>query len=308
MRYLLEQIQKDLSKKMVFLGGARQVGKTTLAQSLLLNNEGYLNWDISEDRERILKRQLSNNEVLVFDELHKYRLWRNYLKGIYDQQKKQHKILVTGSARLDLYSYGGESLQGRYHYLRLHPLSFKELNLKTTTDLEKLIDLGSFPEQYYGQDKIESKRWSRNYRTRLIQEDISSIESIKDLGSLEHLMIRLPDLIGSPLSIKSTSEDLQISYRLTTKWLDILEKFYFFYRLSPFGSPLIRAVKKEQKHYQYDWTTVEDFGAKFENVVACHLLKWVHYQQDVYGEDIELRYLRDETGREVDFVISKKIN
>src|SRR5262245_12700779 len=157
-RYLARQIVSDLTRKMVFVGGPRQVGKTTLALEILANRPGYLSWDIPEHREQILKRQLPVSPLLIFDELHKYRTWRAYLKGLYDQPGRRTQILVTGSARLDYYRYGGDSLQGRYHYLRLHPLSLAELGAKNQATLTRLLELGGFPEPFLGGSKTEAQR------------------------------------------------------------------------------------------------------------------------------------------------------
>ena len=163
-RYLASQIKHDLNKKMVFLGGPRQVGKTTLAKSIAHDLKGYLNWDIAEHREKILKREISRAQLLIFDEIHKYRSWRNYLKGLFDQSPRERKILVTGSARLDLYRFGGDSFQGRYHFLRLHPLSVAELKMNRQEDIMSLLELGGFPEPFLGGSSVEAKRWSREYR------------------------------------------------------------------------------------------------------------------------------------------------
>ena len=228
------------------------------------------------------------------------------LKGLYDHYGKAQKILVTGSARLDYYRHSGDSLQGRYHYLRLLPLSVAELQDASAQTFDQLLRLGGFPEPFEVGEETFAKRWSREYRSRLIREEISSLESISDLGKLEHLMLRLPDLVGSPLSINAPREDLQVSFKLAAKWIEILERFYAIFRVPPFGSPKVKAVKKEQKHFHMDWTLVEEMGARFENLVAVHLLKWVFEQQDCWGEDLDLRYFRDEEGREVDFVIVKK--
>ncbi len=290
---------------MVFVGGPRQVGKTTLARQILGNRPGYLNWDDPADRERILKRELPAARLWVFDELHKYRTWRNYLKGLYDKHGDRRQILVTGSARLDLYRFGGDSLQGRYHYLRLHPFSVAELGLTTPRELRDLLALGGFPEPFLSGSAVQAKRWSREYRVRLIREEVTSLESVQDLGNLELLSLRLPELVGAPLSINALREDLQVSHTTLRNWLDILERLYAVFRLPPFGAPRIRAVKKAQKHYLLDWSVVPDEAARFENLVAAHLLKWVHYQQDAAGRDLELRYFRDVDGREVDFVVTE---
>jgi hypothetical protein len=302
-RYLAPQVRRDLERKMVFVAGPRQVGKTTLALSLAGARAGYLNWDVAEHRERILRRELPPSRLWVFDEVHKYRRWRNYLKGVYDSRRQGQRILVTGSGRLDLYRFGGDSLQGRYHLLRLHPFSAAELKLRTARELIDLLTLGGFPEPYLRGSEVEARRWSREHRTLLVREDVASLERIQDLGHLELLMLRLPDLVGSPLSINAVREDLQVSHRAVASWLGALERLYAVFRLSPFGAPRIRAVKKEQKHYHADWTVVPADAARFENLVACHLLKWVHYQQDAFGRDLELRYFRDTDGREVDFVV-----
>lgn len=302
-RYLSEQILKDLGNKMVFLGGPRQVGKTTLSLNLF-SKKSYLNWDSFEDREKILNFELPNSKTWIFDEIHKYKKWRNYLKGLYDKNEDQ-QILVTGSARLDFYRYSGDSLQGRYHYLRLHPLSLDELNSYQFSDFESLFELGGFPEPFFKGNKIEAQRWSKEYRSRILKDDISSIETIKDLGSAELLLMRLPQLVGSPLSINNLSEDVQISFKTIKRWLDIYERFYAIYRLSPFGSSKIKAVKKEQKHYHYDWTLIKDKGLRFENIIANHLLKRIHFTEDTQGREIELRYFKDNEQREVDFVITE---
>lgn len=304
-RYLKAQIRKDLRRKMVFVAGPRQVGKTTLALTLPGAARGYLNWDVAEHRERILKRELPPGDLWIFDEIHKYRTWRGYLKGLYDGRQKAQQILVTGSARLDLYRFGGDSLQGRYHLLRLHPLSVAELGLGSHTQLRDLLNLGGFPEPWYGGSEKEARRWSREYRSRLVREDVVELERVHDLGNLELLMMRLPELVGSPLSINALREDLQVSHKVVAGWVEILERLYSVFRLPPFGAPRIRAVKKEQKHYHLDWTLVPADAPRFENLVAVHLLKWVHWLQDTEGRDVELRYFRDTDGREVDFVITE---
>ncbi|MBI3048680.1 MAG: ATP-binding protein [Acidobacteria bacterium] len=305
-RYPVPQVRRDLAKKMVFVAGPRQVGKTTLARSLPGADAGYLNWDVAEHRERILRRQLPSAKLWVFDELHKYRSWRNYLKGLFDSRRTGQQILVTGSARLEFYRFGGDSLQGRYHLLRLHPLSVAELGVTKPAELRDLLMLGGFPEPYFSGSEVEARRWSRDHRTLLIREEVATLERVQDLGNLELLMLRLPELVGSPLSINALREDLQVAHKTVVHWLQILERLYAIFRVAPFGAPRIRAVKKEQKHYHWDWSVVPEPLVRFENLVAGHLLKWVHYEQDARGRDLELRYFRDTDRREVDFVVIER--
>ena len=304
-RYIAGSVRADLSKKMVFIAGPRQVGKTTLAKSLLPDPAGYLGWDIPEHREAILRRELPAVPMLAFDELHKYRSWRAHLKGLFDRAGPSLQILVTGSARLDDYRFGGDSLQGRYHFHRLHPFSLAEVSSTGKASIKDLLMLGGFPEPFFSGSEIDSRRWSREYRTRLLQEDIASLEKITDLGNLELLMLRLPQLVGAPLSLNALREDLSVSHDSVRLWLAALERMYAIVRIPPFGAPRIRAVKKAQKHYHYDWTLVPDLPRRFENLVAMHLLKWVHFKQDTEGLDLELRYFRDVDLREVDFVVTR---
>ncbi len=302
-RYLSAALRHDLARKMVFVAGARQVGKTTLALGLPSASAAYLNWDITAHRDRILRGELPAGALWIFDEIHKYRRWRNYLKGIYDGRPRGQRILVTGSGRLDLYRFGGDSLQGRYHMLRLHPFSAAELGMSRPAQLLDLLRLGGFPEPFLGGSETEARRWSREYRSLLVREEIVALERIQDLGHLELLMLRLPELVGSPLSINALREDLQVSHKTLVSWIGALERLFALFRLAPFGAPRIRAVKKVQKHYHLDWTAVPKDAARFENLVACHLLKWVHFEQDTKGRDVDLRYFRDIEGREVDFVV-----
>lgn len=302
-RGIASQVRRDLQRKMVFVGGPRQVGKTTLARTLVGDQMGYLNWDVPYDRERLLRGELPLAPLLALDEIHKYRDWRSFLKGLYDGRREGQQILVTGSARLDWYRHGGDSLQGRYHYLRLHPLSVAEVGIRDLAAFRQLLVLGGFPEPFLGGSEEEARRWSREYRARLLEEDIRDLERVSDLGRLERMMLRLPELVGSPLSLNALSEDLQVSHRTVAHWVEVLERLYAIFRVPPFGTDRIRAVKKAQKHYHMDWTLVTDPGARLENLVACHLLKWVHHQQDVHGREVELRYVRDLDGREVDFAL-----
>jgi len=303
-RYLEPQVRQDLKRKMVFVDGPRQVGKTTLARNILGKSRvGLLNWDVPAQRDLILRQTLPNSRLWVFDEIHKYRKWRNYLKGLFDGRARNQQILVTGSARLDYYRFGGDSLQGRYHYLRLHPLSVAELGLQSNSELNALLVLSGFPEPYLGGSETQARRWSNEYRSRLVRDDLVSLEQTRDLGSVELLMGRLPELVGSLLSVNSIAEQLQISPKTIAKWILMLERLYAIFTVLPFGSPKIKALQKSRKHYHFDWSLVQEPAQRFENLVASHLLKWVNFREDTAGYRTELRYFRDIEGREVDFVV-----
>jgi uncharacterized protein len=309
-RYIEDCVTQDLSEKMVFIGGPRQVGKTTCALSMLPGNQdetspAYLNWDLLEDRERIIAAQLPPNEKLVIlDEIHKYVNWRNLIKGLYDKNKSSVSFLVTGSAKLDYYRKGGDSLQGRYHYHRLHPFSVTELT--TTPDaatVEQLLQFGGFPEPFLKATDRFHRRWLREHAHRVIHEDLGDLESVKEISHLDLLLHHLPACVGSPLSVNRLSKLLQVAPQTVDRWLTIFERLYLSYRIPPFGGAKIRAVRKEKKLYFWDWSRVPQPGPRFENMVAGHLLKYCHWQEDTEGYDMELRYVRDTDKREVDFVV-----
>ena len=309
-RYLKSFVKADLRQKMVFVSGPRQVGKTTFALSFLKkgheNHPGYLNWDSKKDRLKLLAENLPLSEkTLIFDELHKYSRWRNLLKGLYDKNKSRRRFLVTGSGNLKHYSRGGDSLQGRYYSYRLHPFSLRELNPRPTKeDLHTLLHLNGFPEPLFSGSKTLLRRWRNERVGQLVREEIHGLEQVKELDIMETLVEALPQRVGSPLSIKSLKEDLEVAHETVSRWIAILESLFTCFRIPPFSaSSRIRAVKKEKKLYLYDWSLVKDMGLRFENLVACQLLKYCHFVEDTQGYKMDLRFLRDTDKREVDFVV-----
>lgn len=310
-RYLKKSICDDLKEKMVFVGGPRQVGKTTMALDILgaddRNHPAYLNWDINRSKKILQTGEVPTNQpLLILDEVHKYKKWRNLVKGFFDEYKNKKQILVTGSARLDYYRRGGDSLQGRYHYYRLHPFSLFELNSKPNSgDLQTLLEFGGFPEPLFKANTRHYKRWQLERRSRVLQEDLISLEFVKDLSHMELLADALPTRVGSVLSVANLREDLGVAFETAERWIQILERLYFCFRISPYGPPQIKAAKKEKKLYMWDWSVCESKGAKFENFIASQLLKYCHFLEDSEGDKMDLRFIRDPFGREIDFVVLK---
>lgn len=301
--YILEDLN---NKKMVFIAGPRQVGKTTLAKQIMekFQNPLYFNFDHPEDRKNLIERNWKpENEILVFDEIHKWRNWKSWLKGIYDKEKDQHKILVTGSARMDVYRKGGDSLQGRYHHYRLNPFTFGELTSQIQESFFSLLfERGGFPEPFLSKTNRNVKRWKKERMDRVVREDIFSLENLKSLFQLEILVDLLKDRVGSPLSIRSLAEDLSVSHPTVESWIRVLESMYVIFRVTPYSKKLNRAVKREYKIYFYDWTEATSEGARLENMVALHLLASCNFKEDVEGERSSLHFLKDRDGHEVDFL------
>ncbi|MBU4257256.1 ATP-binding protein [Patescibacteria group bacterium] len=324
-RYLHNTITSDLKDKMVFIGGPRQVGKTTLAKYIGDNDYKhpvYLNWHNLADIKIILGQKYpADADLIIFDEIHKYRQWKNFVKGEYDKNKSRFHIIVTGSARLDLYRRGGDSLLGRYHYYRLHPFSLREL---TTTEpkiglkelsflpadentrkiFSDLFGFGGFPEPLFKKNARFLRRFHLSRVERIVKEDIRDVENVRDLSALEILADILPEKVGSLLSINALKENLQVNFRTAALWMDILERLYYHFRIYPFAANSIKSLRKEPKMYLWDWSQIEGEAERLENMVASHLLKFTHYLRDHLGWKAELNFIRDREQREVDFLAS----
>lgn len=302
-----------MASKIVFLAGPRQVGKSTLALRMLgedadESHPAYLNWDHDQDRHDILSGRLPPHQgLIIFDEIHKFSNWRNLLKGLYDKEKSKRRFLVTGSARLDYYSKGGDSLDGRYFMHRLHPYSVNELPVSSQSrdGVAQLLTYSGYPEPLSKETPTFHRRWQRTRLRRILTDDLRDLENIREVSQIELLVEFLPETVGSPLSVEKLKNRLNVAHQTVERWIGILENLFLCFRVLPFGSPKIRAVKKERKLYFWDWTLIEDPGARFENMVACQLLKYVHFFEDTQGYPMELRYIRDTDGREIDFVVLK---
>ncbi|HEY3235651.1 MAG TPA: AAA family ATPase [Polyangiaceae bacterium] len=313
-------------EKFVLVSGPRQVGKTTLAQSWLSDRNGeYMNWDAPLDRKRILQNEpFGAVGALVLDELHKYARWRSYLKGLYDKAHQRLEVVVTGSARLDVFTRGGDSMFGRYELLRLHPLSIGELEharvpdppsswvelapqqMPPATTLEQLDRFGGFPEPFYRASRAFHTRWSARRRDLLLREDLRDLTQIRALSLVEHLWLLLQDRVGAPLSINALREEIGVAHETVSTWLEALERLFLIFRLAPYSARRTRSLTKERKLYFLDWSQLADPGARFENLVACHLLKSVHIWSDLGLGEFGLWYWRDREKREVDFVITER--
>lgn len=309
-RYNHPFILQDLHQKMVFIGGPRQVGKTTLSKTLCQQDfsQGiYLNWDASEDRNIILKKQWRKDAAfIIFDELHKYPRWKQWIKGLYDTRLENQHYLVTGSARLDVYRRGGDSLMGRYHYWRLHPFTLDELppNISLEEGFERLLTLGGFPEPFLSGDERLARRWRRERFDRILQEDIRDLEPIRHVQLLALFLQALQERAGSLITLSNLAADLEISPATAKSWLALIERMYIAFPIYPLTKNIPRAILKPPKVYFYDNADVNAThdGARLENLVATTLLKRLHFIEDYHGYRCSLHYIRDKDGREVDFV------
>lgn len=255
---------------------------------------------------------------IVFDEIHKYGKWKQFLKGFFDTYSERCQIIVTGSAKLNIYKSSGDSLMGRYFLYRVHPLSVGEIlhphlfpeEIRPPKKIAKKVihDLwafGGFPEPYLKKKARFSSHWQRLRQQQLILEDIRSLSQIQDLAQLEMLSSVLQSQVGQLITYNNLASLINVSNPTIRRWLQCLESFYYCFHLQPWTKNIKKTLKKEPKYYLWDWSLVSDLGARMENFVASHLLKAVHFWTDYGFGEYGLYFLRDKEKHEVDFLVTK---
>jgi len=310
-RYLEQYILNDLSSKIILLTGPRQSGKTTLSKMINLSYD-YLNYDNHDHRRRLLEKSWDRSKkLIIFDELHKMKNWKSWIKGIYDTEGIPPSMIVTGSAKLDTYRKVGDSLAGRFFQFRLHPLDLKEINQFTDdpnleTDLNTLLETGGFPEPYLKGNRSYYNRWKKTHLDIILKQDLVDLESVRQISSIETLIQLLKTKVGSLISYNTLARDLHCSDKTIKNWLTILENMYVIFKVPPFSKKISRSIVKAPKYYFYDTgQIVGDEGVRFENLIACALLKELHFREDCFGEEGQLHFLRNREGKEIDFLITK---
>lgn len=333
----MERIYEEILKKhlkdydlMVFISGPRQVGKTTLTQIFadLTDNFLYINWDNLDNREKVLSgptklvANLNLNQpqktkpILVLDEIHKYDLWSTFVKGLYDAYKDKLRIIVTGSARLNIYRRGGDSLMGRYFLYRVHPLTVGELASNevskdlfrkpkeiSKTQMDQLLKFGGFPAPFLSNDEEFSHRWHDLRHQQLMTQDLRDVSNLHSTARIEVLVKILRQQIGQLFNYSSLSNHLRVDDKTLRNWMEILDQLFYCFRIQPWSKNVARSLLKNPKLYLWDWSTVEGEGHRLENFVASHLLKAVHFWTDRGKGTYELYFIRDKDKHEVDFLV-----
>jgi len=313
-------------RQMAFVAGPRQVGKTTTCR-FFTESLSYLNYDLEDDRLLILegpkaiveKLGLGTAGIIVFDELHKFPNWKNFLKGFFDEYSQiELKIIVTGSARFDIYRKGADSLMGRYFIYRMHPLSVSEINscelrdseLISPTpidekDYQNLLNYGGFPEPFLKANKRFYNKWSRLKKQLLIQQDLRDIAHVQEVAQVELLSDLLQHQSGQLCNNAALAKKIRAAEPSIARWIKSLEMLYFCFLVRPWTNNITNSLLKQPKVYLWDWSSIKDPGAKHENMIASHLLKSIHWWQDNGFGEYELYYIRTKDKREVDFLVSK---
>lgn len=312
-------------RQMAFVSGPRQVGKTTTCRALGSN---YLNWDSLDDRRVVLRgpkevaQQLGLEQLqeqaplVVFDELHKYGKWKNFVKGFFDVYGPRVRVIVTGSSRLDITRRGSDSLMGRYFLFRMHPWSVGEC-VRTEipaspiqppvsisdADWRALNEHGGFPEPFLKRDIRFTRRWRSLRQEQLTKDDLRDVARLQDLGPMEALALVLAEQSSGQLVYSNLSREVGVSVDTIRRWVDLLVRLHYGFLVRPWFANVTKALRKEPKWFLRDWSGIEDSGARAETLIACHLLKAVEGWTDLGLGRFELRYLRDKLKREVDFVV-----
>jgi predicted AAA+ superfamily ATPase len=316
-------------RQMAFVSGPRQVGKTTTCR---IHGDTYINWDNIDDREAILAgptklidqfqldRLSRTLPVVIFDELHKYPRWKQFLKGFFDTYADQLRIMVTGSSRMDVYRRGGDSLMGRYFLYRMHPFSVAETLTQdlpdekriirqpkkvSSTNFDALWNHGGYPEPFLKRDMRFSRRWQSLRLEQLVREDIRDLTQIQQLDQLELLVKLLAERSAHQLIYGSLASNVRVSIDTARRWIDVLVSLHLGFLIRPWFKNVSRSLRKEPKWFLRDWASIKDPGDKAETFVACHLLKAVEGWNDIGLGRFELGYLRDKEKHEVDFLVTR---
>jgi len=340
-RTLYKAIWDQLSadKPMIMLAGPRQAGKTTFARDIVakdFTDTIYFNWDLAKDKRRLIadpaffskepRSGTSSKPLVIFDEIHKYRDWKNYLKGVYDQFSSDYQFFVTGSGRLELSRKTGDSLAGRFLKFHIFPMTLAELlnRRRTLKDFLKapldgfddipagetseafraIWELSGFPEPLFKGKKTFWSAWSAAYSQQIVRDDLLSVADIRNLDNVETLFALIPGRVASPVSINNLARDIQVSFNTVKNWLLLFDSFYLTFRLSSWTRKISRSILKEKKIYLFNFPVIEDESARFENFVAMEFLRAVETWNDRGWGKFKLHYLRNKDKQEVDFIIT----
>ena len=304
-RSITDDLRELTQQKMVLLSGPRQVGKTSLAQSLF-TDYAYYNYDIKEDYRVFQKNEWDKkSSFIIFDELHKMKKWKLWLKGIVDGGRK-NKILVTGSARLDVAKKVGDSLAGRYFAMRLNPIDLKEVSALGSVEenYKKILSVGGFPEPFFNGTEKFYGLWKKTHLDIILKQDLISLEAVRDIDGIEILVQLLSERVGSTISMSSIAKDIGRDDKTIAKWLKILENLFIVFKVPPYSKNMALSIKKASKYYFYDIARVQgDESQKLENLVALSLKKEIDFLEDTQGIEQELYFTKNKQHLEIDFLV-----
>jgi predicted AAA+ superfamily ATPase len=312
-------------RQMALISGPCEVGKNTSSR---LVGTHYLNWDDAADRRLILRGPGAVAEhvrlepldgrlpLIVLAELHKHRKWREFLKGLFDVSGPRARVIVTGSSQLDVMPHCGDGLMGRYACFRMHPWSVGECARAAAGDAEvqppqpiadadwsALLEHGGFPEPFLKRDPRFTRRWQALRQERLVRADLRDIAPLQDPGAMEMLALILSEYSSRQLIYSTLSREIGVAVDTARRWVDLLVRLHYGFLVRPWSMNIPKSLRKEPKWFLRDWSAIENPEARARTLVACHLLKAVEGWTDMGLGQFELRYLRDKSKREIDFLV-----
>ena len=325
LRLLEKRIVEKLKKNQILLIlGARQVGKTTLLDSIKnkffdKKKVLYLNCDIEEDLKIIdttslieLRNLNKNIDLLIIDEAQRLDNPGLTLKIIYDNLKTQ--IIVTGSSSFELKNKLSDSLTGRYLDFMLFPLSFKEVQLQIS-NIEKTIIYGLYPEVFLIKKNTDKVLFLNKIIESYLFKDILSFQRVRNSQALKDLLTALAYQIGSEVNENEFSKRLKIDRKTIISYLDILEKSFVIKRLYPYSKNPRREIGRRYKIYFVDlgirnaligdfndFSLRKDSGVIWENFIVIEKIKFFENR----GELKDLFFWRSYNGGEIDLIIKSK--
>jgi uncharacterized protein len=322
-------------KEMILISGARQTGKTTMAKDIASKEpvSHYFNYDVAENKTKILTqptffeeidRKENDQPLIILDEIHKYKEWKNYLKGVYDGFADEFRFLVTGSGRLDLSRKRGDALAGRYLHFHLFPFTIGEISSPSIRQVspeilrelpeqnnvardlwETMFQVSGFPEPCLKGTGLKYRRWAHSYHSQVIRDDIRNEFAVRQIDTMEALYSLITNCVGSPFSASNQANTLKISHNTVSSWLAIFEQFFLVFKLRPYSKKITRSLVKEPKIYFYDYCRIQDEALRFENMVAVELSRAVTLWTDFGFGEYQLWYLRNKEKQEVDFLVTE---
>jgi hypothetical protein len=322
-------------KEMIFISGARQTGKTTMAKDIASEEpvSQYFNYDVAENKARILAqpsffeeidRRKTDRPLIILDEIHKYKEWKNYLKGVYDGFADEFRFLVTGSGRLDLSRKRGDALAGRYLHFHLFPLTIGEISSPTIRQVapeilqeipeqnniardlwETMFQTSGFPEPCLKGTKVKYRRWANSYHSQVIRDDIRNEFAVRQIDTMEALYSLITNCVGNPFSASNQASILKISHNTVSSWMAVFEQFFLVFKLRPYSKKISRSLVKEPKIYFFDYCRIQDEALRFENMVAVELNRAVTLWTDFGFGNYQLWFLRNKEKQEVDFLVTE---
>ncbi len=305
----------------VVLTGARRVGKTSVAEqiakesaSLHLDLEAPANLSLLKgDAIEVLEQH--SNKLIVIDEVQKMPALFEQIRVVIDRERSKGlragKFLLLGSATGSMMRQSGESLTGRVASIRMHGLNC--LEAKPQGDLQKLWDRGGYPESFLADSASDCQKWRSQYLSHQFVSDLAALQPRISASTVAELLIKLAALQGSPLNLSDLSDDLGISRRTVSNYLEVLECVMLIRKLPAFSFRRGYAEAKRPKYYVCDSGLLHQalkVNARQIQSEAYHKIRgasWEGFVIDnlasVLPSDWDLSYYRDHKGNEIDLVV-----